>query len=231
MTRQANLKETLIAMSRRTLDQLPPAGLREKGKAEKRRRIMDAARAVFVEHGYDLATTREIAQRAEVSTGTVFVYAKDKRDLLLQVVDDELHAVNIKGQALLTKPGPLLERLMAYFRLRYRYWASEPRLARPALRETAEFLAPDKTDDADSQRFYARTPITLGHIEELVRAAQENGEVVATAPAHDIASLVFSLYLIEVRRWLRDETPRLAPGIARLELVLGLFFRGVSNVR
>jgi AcrR family transcriptional regulator len=212
-------------------DPLPPISLREQGKADKRRRIMDAARAEFVEHGYEAATTREIAQRAEVSTGTVFVYAKDKRDLLLQVVDDELHAVNIKGQALLTKSGPLLERLMAYFRLRYRYWASEPRLARPALRETAEFLAPDKTDDTDAHRFYARTPVTVGHIEDMVRAAQENGEVNATTPAHDIASLVFSLYLIEVRRWLRDDTPRLAAGIARLEVVLSLFFRGVLNVR
>jgi len=204
-----------------------PAGLRERGKTEKRRRIMDAARAVFIEHGYEAATTREIAKRAEVSTGTVFVYAKDKRDLLLQVVDDELSAVNAKGQALLTKPGPLLERLMAYFKLRYRYWASEPRLARPALRETLEFLAPDKKDGEDTHRFYARTPITLSHIEEMVRTAQNNREVDANAPVHDIATLVFSLYLIEVRRWLRDEKPRLATGLNRLEAVLGLFFRGV----
>lgn len=207
----------------------PPTGLRERGKAEKRRRIMDAARAVFVEHGYDAATTREIAQRAAVSTGTVFVYARDKRDLLLQVVDDELDAVNARGHALLAKPGPLLKRLVAYFKLRYRYWASEPRLARPALRETAEFLAADNTGGDDAQRFYARTPLTLGHIEEMVRAAQVTGEVDSTAPAHDIASLVFSLYLIEVRRWLHDEPPRLATGIARLEVVLGLFFRGVMT--
>jgi AcrR family transcriptional regulator len=206
-------------------------GLRERGKLDKRRRIMEAARAVFIEHGYEAATTREIAQRAEVSTGTVFVYARDKRDLLLQVVNDELDAVNVKGQTLTGKPGPLLKRLMAYFELRYRYWASEPRLARPALRETAEFLAPDHTRGEEAHRFYARTPMTLGHIEEMVRAAQESGEVAADAPAGEVASLVFSLYLIEVRRWLRDERPRLAAGMGRLEMVLGLFLRGVLNDR
>ncbi|WP_256735273.1 helix-turn-helix domain-containing protein, partial [Variovorax sp. dw_954] len=87
-------------------DPLPPVGLRARSKVDKRRRIMEAARAVFIEHGYDAATTREIAQRAEVSTGTVFVYARDKRDLLLQVVNDELDALNARAQPLTGKPGP-----------------------------------------------------------------------------------------------------------------------------
>lgn len=216
-------------MPKPTSDPSLPMGLRERGKVEKRRRIMDAARAVFIEHGYEAATTREIALRAEVSTGTVFVYARDKRDLLLQVVDDELAAVNVKGQLLMARSGPLLERLMAYFKLRYRYWASEPRLARPALRETAEFLTPAPLDGAEARRFYAGAPLALVHIEEMVRAAQVSGEVDAKVPADEVASLIFSLYLIEVRRWLHDETPRLASGIARLETVLGLFFRGVST--
>ncbi|WP_218511273.1 TetR/AcrR family transcriptional regulator [Variovorax sp. dw_308] len=210
-------------------DPLPPVGLRARSKVDKRRRIMEAARAVFIEHGYDAATTREIAQRAEVSTGTVFVYARDKRDLLLQVVNDELDALNARAQPLTGKPGPLLERLLAYFKLRYRYWASEPRLARPALRETAEFLAPGPALGDEANRFYARTPVTLGHIEEMVRAAQLSGEVARDAPPGEVASLVFSLYLIEVRRWLREETPRLASGMERLQVVLGLFLRGVLN--
>jgi AcrR family transcriptional regulator len=202
-------------------------GLRERSKVDKRRRIMEAARALFVEHGYDAATTREIAQRADVSTGTVFVYARDKRDLLLQLVNDELEAVDSKAQALTSKPGALLDRLLAYFRLRYRYWASEPRLARPALRETAEFLGHAETRSEEVHRFYARSPLSLGHIQEMVRAAQESGEVVADVSTEEVASLIFSLYLIEVRRWLRDDTPRLSAGMERLEMVLNLFLRGI----
>jgi len=89
----------------------PGAGLRERGKLDKRRRIMEAAREVFIEHGYEQATTREIAARAGVSVGTVFVYAKDKRDLLLLIVNGELDAVSAKGQAALDRPGTLVERL------------------------------------------------------------------------------------------------------------------------
>lgn len=204
----------------------PRAGLRERSKLDKRRRILEAAREVFIEHGYEAATTREIAARAEVSIGTVFVYAKDKRDLLLQVVDDDLEAINAKGQAALDQPGTVRERLLAYFKLRYRYWASEPRLARPALRETADFLSVDSPGE-EAHRFYSRRPLMLGQIEQMVRGAQAAGEVVADVAADEVASLVFSLYLIEARRWLSDETPELAAGIERLGGVLSLFMRGI----
>ena len=160
-----------------------PAGLRERGKLDKRRRIVEAARSVFVERGYDAATTREIAQRADVAIGTVFVYARDKRDLLLLIVNDELDAVGARAETLLGRPGPLLDRLLAYFRLRYRYWASEPRLARPALRETFDFFDPDASHGAETQRFYARRSVMFEQVERLVREAQQAGEVAADVAA------------------------------------------------
>lgn len=211
----------------------PRPGLRERSKIDKRRRILEAAREVFIEHGYDAATTREIAARADVSIGTVFVYAKDKRDLLLQIVNDDLEAINAKGQSVLERPGTVLERLLAYFRLRYRYWASEPRLARPALRETSDFLhlqidpAQGEQLGEETQRFYSRRPLLLRQIEQMLRQAQEAGEVAADVRPDLVASLVFSLYLVEARRWLSDEKPRLAAGIQRLAEVLGLFMRGI----
>jgi len=56
-------------------------GVRERNKAERRRRIKEAALAAFTEKGYDRATTREIAKLAGVAQGTLFLYARDKRDL------------------------------------------------------------------------------------------------------------------------------------------------------
>ena len=70
------------------------AGLRERGKNAKQQRIKEAAKAVFSDvNNDDEATTREIARRAGVSIGTLFVYAKDKRDLLFLVFNDELYLV------------------------------------------------------------------------------------------------------------------------------------------
>ncbi len=45
---------------------------------------------MFIAKGFDDTTTREIAQRASVGIGTLFIYADNKRDLLFLVANDEL---------------------------------------------------------------------------------------------------------------------------------------------
>jgi len=68
----------------------PQIGLRERNKADKLKRIREAATELFLEKGYDNTTTRAIAHRAGVGMGTVFVYAPTKRDLLFLIVNDDL---------------------------------------------------------------------------------------------------------------------------------------------
>lgn len=54
---------------------------------EKKNKIISAAYEVFAEVGYYGANTTDIAKRAGVSTGIVYGYFKDKRDILLYVLD------------------------------------------------------------------------------------------------------------------------------------------------
>lgn len=53
---------------------------------EKERAILSAARAVFVKHGFEKARMAEIARRAGVAEGTIYIYYKTKNDLLQAVV-------------------------------------------------------------------------------------------------------------------------------------------------
>jgi AcrR family transcriptional regulator len=53
---------------------------------EKERAILAAARAVFVKHGFEGARMAEIARRASVAEGTIYIYYKTKNDLLQTVV-------------------------------------------------------------------------------------------------------------------------------------------------
>src|ERR1700722_10079575 len=89
----------------------PPGGigLRERSKREKRRRIQCAAEAVFAEKGYAAATTREIAARAEVGAGTIFLYARDKHDLLMMIVNDALDEMIERALATLPTDASLLD--------------------------------------------------------------------------------------------------------------------------
>jgi AcrR family transcriptional regulator len=62
---------------------------RARSTADKQRRIFAAAAALFNERGFDAVTTQEIADRADVATGTVFRYASSKGELLLMVYNEK----------------------------------------------------------------------------------------------------------------------------------------------
>ena len=59
---------------------------KEREKGQRREEILDAAQHVFFEKGLHVATMDEIAERAELSKGTLYLYYKSKEDLYLAVV-------------------------------------------------------------------------------------------------------------------------------------------------
>ncbi len=58
-------------------------------ESSKRRQILDGARKVFMELGFDGASMGEIARAAAVSKGTLYVYFPDKAGLFAAIVEEE----------------------------------------------------------------------------------------------------------------------------------------------
>lgn len=74
---------------------------------EKKNRIIRAGYDLFSEVGYYNTNTAEIAKKAGVSTGIVYGYFKDKRDILLSVLEfylDEITAPVMERLSALTPP-------------------------------------------------------------------------------------------------------------------------------
>lgn len=61
---------------------------RERDKAEMRARIMDAATQLFVEQGVPNVSIRKIADRIEYSPATIYLYFRDKEQLLAAVCSE-----------------------------------------------------------------------------------------------------------------------------------------------
>lgn len=61
---------------------------RRERQEEKRKTIMEAARAVFRRMGYDGASMNDIAQEAGVSKATLYVYFTSKEGLFAALIDD-----------------------------------------------------------------------------------------------------------------------------------------------
>ena len=57
--------------------------------SSKRRQILDGARKVFLDLGFDVASMGEIARAAGVSKGTLYVYFADKNRLFEAIVEEE----------------------------------------------------------------------------------------------------------------------------------------------
>ena len=172
---------------------------------------------VFRERGYDAATTREIALEAAVSVGTVFVYARDKRDLLFMVVNDDLDAVLARARVAARQPAPLLDQLLALLAPIYAYFASEPALARGMLLEVVHHHGLQEPPGDQALRYARR----MGNLDARdCRACCARRATPATcASTFDpalMAQILWDLHLIEVRRWMAADDPQAAVGQAGL---------------
>ncbi|MEP9378007.1 helix-turn-helix domain-containing protein [Aquabacter sp. CN5-332] len=65
-----------------------PPGLRDRKRRQTRARIQGAARALFLERGYEGTTVDEIAAAADISRRTFFHYFSSKEDLVHSWQDD-----------------------------------------------------------------------------------------------------------------------------------------------
>lgn len=65
-----------------------PPGRRERNKAANRLTILDAAREVFGELGYEAATVRDIVRRTDLSVGAFYNYFRSKEDVYEALSDD-----------------------------------------------------------------------------------------------------------------------------------------------
>ncbi|MDB5451020.1 MAG: transcriptional regulator, TetR family [Phenylobacterium sp.] len=81
-------------------------------KAERPSEIIDAALAVFAEKGFAAAKLDEIAARAGVSKGALYLYFATKEDLFRAVVEQAI-APNLQliGAAIAAHPGPISDLL------------------------------------------------------------------------------------------------------------------------
>ncbi len=202
-------------------------GRRERGKLDKRRRIREATREVFRRKGYERATTREIAELADIAIGTLFAYAADRRELLMMVVNDDREKLPAVEHNF-TQGKDVLGPLMRFFEPRYRYWAKEPELSRAVVQETVAYHL-SEAPGPEMARFYEGRQVLIENLARLFASGQRRGQIVKDVTAKDIASLFMTIYQGEVRQWLRAARPSSAQGLKRLRRSFSLALSGVKD--
>ena len=74
-------------------------GKRELTKAQNRAAILQAAREVFAELGYDAASVRDVIRRTELASGTFYNYFPDKESVFRAVLDESAQEVRRRLRA------------------------------------------------------------------------------------------------------------------------------------
>jgi AcrR family transcriptional regulator len=202
-------------------------GRRERSKLDKRRRIREATREVFRQMGYEAATTREIAERADIAIGTLFAYAADKRELLMMVVNDDRALFPAVGRDS-TERMEILGALMRFFEPRYRHWAAEPELSRAMVRETLAYHF-DKGPGPELARFYAGRKAMIDSLAAFFKERRRRGEIVASPSPQEVAWLFMAIYQAEVRQWLQAEKPNVQEGLRQLRRSFELALNGAKS--
>jgi AcrR family transcriptional regulator len=165
---------------------IPP---RQRRKEARPQELLDAALELFVEKGYAAARAEEVAQRAGVSKGTLYLYYPSKEELfkavIAQALTARLEATALEVQAWQGSMGALLEdRLVRWWQQVYASPASG--IFKIVVAEVRNF--PEIAD------FWIHNVIEPGGalIGSIIRRGVESGEF---RRVDDVDSVVHSLVL------------------------------------
>lgn len=96
-----------------------PAAKPASNTSDKYQRILDAAIEVIAEHGFFHSRVSEIADRAGVADGTIYLYFKNKDELLMAAIDSAFHRFIRRAKTALDEITDAREKLrrMAFLHL------------------------------------------------------------------------------------------------------------------
>lgn len=171
----------------------PRVGRRERNKQEKLVRIVGAARQLFRDRGFAETTTQQIAEAADIGTGTLFLYARSKEDLLVLVFSDEMLETARAAFANADPDAPLLDQLMQVFSSMLAYHERDPDIARLLLKEV---MFPDVIGrSADISELL---DVIFAGLADLVVRARAAGKCHQEAPPLVIAENLFANYYLDL---------------------------------
>ncbi|PIC63597.1 TetR family transcriptional regulator [Sporosarcina sp. P13] len=95
----------------------------------KYKQIVDAAVIVIAENGYHQAQVSKIAKKAGVADGTIYLYFKNKEDILVSVFREKMAVFGVNIKEILEKDLPISEKLLQVIENHFRVLQEDPHLA------------------------------------------------------------------------------------------------------
>ena len=166
------------------------AGLREKQKADREKRILQAAVTKFGAEGYRSVRIEDLAEAAEVSVGTVYNYYRTKGDILIATVAMEVEEVLASGARIVAAPPPgvhnaLCALIFGYYDHSLEYLSKE-------MWRSAMALSIEAPATPNGKRYTELDQWLGAQVTELIAALQRRGDVRADVDPSAIGEVIFN---------------------------------------
>jgi AcrR family transcriptional regulator len=171
---------------------------------DKRQRILKAAIEVFLRKGFDSATMDEIALKAGIAKGTIYLYFKDKADLYGSLLEEKIELLSQALSAIAASDDPPRVRLVSMIRRNLEFISGEY--------SGSEFFIHTQVGHNPEVMKLLRTRITprLGRLLKVIAGVVQQGikaREFRKADPFEVAVRVFGLVNVHLMRRALDPEP------------------------
>lgn len=178
-------------------------GLRASQKADRHRRILQAAMTLFRRESYENVRIEDIAEMAEVSVGTLYNYYHNKGDILVATVAMEVTEVLEAGAEIVTSPPLSVEE--ALDRLVATYFDHSLIYLSKAMWRAAMAISIQQPDLPLSRRYTELDALLSGQVVELMAMLQRHGIIRASVDVRAIGQVFFNNLNMMFIEFCKDE--------------------------
>lgn len=145
--------------------------IKKRNNDDKRMRILKAATQVFAQYGFYKSKISDIARLADVADGTIYLYFKNKDDLLISLFEEEMARIILKMKTEVSKAEGFEEKIRTFIKVHLNLIAEN--------KELAEVLQIELRQSYKFMKEYMGTKLNdyLNIISLIIIQGQKNGEV------------------------------------------------------
>jgi len=171
---------------------------KEREKQQRREEIIQAAEDVFFNKGFELATMDDIAAKAELSKGTLYIYFKNKEDLHMAVARRSIQTLRELTNKAIEGEGNALEKLGRMGRAAMEFSQTHPDHMKAIMTmEEMEPMVLNATTSDVHQIVYEES--TVGTVVQLVEQGVQEKLIRADIPALLVAHTLWMTVLSVIR--------------------------------
>ena len=168
----------------------------------KKELIINAAIQVFAEKGFYNSKVADVARRAGVADGTIYLYFKNKDDILISLFEVKMEEILERFKSILETEESAIDKIRHFIQLHFRLIEEDQNLAevfQVELRQSSKFLK-----DYHNQKFIDY----LNIIGTILNQGQESGVFHSDFRINTVKLAIFGALDEIARQWILHEQPK-----------------------